>query len=321
MPQDTPPLNKHSKPLVSIIVPVYNGADLISKTTHNLLQQSYQNIELILVNDGSTDDSGTIINELAKLDYHVKSFHKTNGGIASARNYGILKASGKFIALCDQDDFWNPEKLTKQMPLFDNPNTGLVFCGEIIERINDKEITIPIKNKKKGRVFQYLIQSNFIGSLDTVIRKTLLKQVNGFDPDRRLMGVDDWHLWLKLSLITEFDYVPEALSIHVTHGNNYSKKEDLMHQAELICIEKIRSETGAQQYKINWQNVINTTHQNYLNSYINNGDLYNAKRTCKLIIDNKPLQLLIYFKQFILTTIPYTFFQQLQNIKRKITST
>jgi glycosyltransferase involved in cell wall biosynthesis len=119
--------------LVSIVIPVYNGAEYIEKTVDSILSQQYSNFELLLVNDGSSDSSKEIIDALVIRDARVKTFHKENGGVAAARNYGIDKAEGKLIAFCDQDDLWLPSKLSKQIPLFDNEQVGLVYCGAIAQ--------------------------------------------------------------------------------------------------------------------------------------------------------------------------------------------
>ena len=93
------------EPLVSVIVPVYNVEKYLEKCVYSLLQQTYKNIEIILVNDGSTDESGKMCENLAQEDDRIKVFHKKNGGLSDARNYGVERATGEYIGFVDSDDY------------------------------------------------------------------------------------------------------------------------------------------------------------------------------------------------------------------------
>lgn len=117
------------KPLVSIIVPVYNIERYIKKCLESLCRQSYSNIEIIIVDDGSTDSSGEICDGFAVGDARVKVFHKKNGGLSSARNYGILKAKGEYIALVDGDDFVKKDFIEAMVKKAKEKDADLVICG------------------------------------------------------------------------------------------------------------------------------------------------------------------------------------------------
>ena len=99
----------------SVILPVYNGDDVsdFSEALNSILNQTYQDFEIILVNDGSIDKSGIICDEYVKIDSRIFSFHKINGGVSSARNYGIEKSNYKYIAFIDADDFWEKDFLSE----------------------------------------------------------------------------------------------------------------------------------------------------------------------------------------------------------------
>ena len=125
-------------PTVSIIVPVYNAQDYLSKCIDSLLNQNYDDFELILVNDGSKDNSGQICDEYAKADNRIKVIHKENGGVSSARNCGLDKACGKYIMFCDSDDFVKEEFCTPLINLANEDEDCLVFAG-ITELWDDKE--------------------------------------------------------------------------------------------------------------------------------------------------------------------------------------
>lgn len=114
---------------LSIIIPVYNGAQYIEKTVHGVLDSSYQNLELLLIDDGSTDTSLIICRKMALSDSRIKVYHKGNGGIASARNYGLDHASGSYIGFCDQDDMISVEMYQKMIDRLTSDRSQAAVCG------------------------------------------------------------------------------------------------------------------------------------------------------------------------------------------------
>jgi len=258
--------------LVSVVIPVYNGAEYLEATVNTILAQDYDNVEILLINDGSKDNSEQLINTLVENNSSIKGFHKQNGGVAAARNYGIERASGEFVAFCDQDDFWLPTKLNKQVPLFENPKVGLVYCGAIADYAHlNKQDKPDFERKYRGDVFDKLIQVNMFTCCTAIARKSLLQETQAFDDERSLMGVDDWLAWLKLSLVCELDFVPEHLAIHVFHGDNYSSNEEKMHAAELVCLTKIQPMAEKHNKLVDWNEIKQNLHVRYANTYIYNG--------------------------------------------------
>ena len=171
-------------PLISVVVPVFNGERYLQKTVDSILSQTYKNIEIILVNDGSTDNSSNVIKTIAKRDSRVKPIHVKNGGVAAARNVGLGFSSGDFIAFCDQDDLWLPDKLAKQIPLFENLDVGLVYAGAKAQYNNFKLTVEPdISKMKRGSVFNALVEENIPTCCTVVIRRSSLSSIGGFDPD------------------------------------------------------------------------------------------------------------------------------------------
>ncbi|MEN3365124.1 MAG: hypothetical protein V7606_2398, partial [Burkholderiales bacterium] len=96
---------------VSVIVPAYNAAATIERTISSVLNQTYSDLEILVVNDGSTDETTALVQRIAEVDRRIKLLQKANGGLVSARNHGIAHASGEFIAPIDADDLWHPEKI------------------------------------------------------------------------------------------------------------------------------------------------------------------------------------------------------------------
>ncbi|MDP4536365.1 glycosyltransferase family A protein [Alkalimonas collagenimarina] len=302
---------------VSVIVPVYNGATYINKTVDSLLQQTYTDFEVILINDGSTDCSAQIINDLASTYESVRAFHKENGGVACARNFGIDKAKGDLIAFCDQDDLWLPNKLEHQVPLFENEAIGLVYCGAIAHHTNDnREVRSDFSSHSRGMVFDQLIYENMFTCCTVIARKSAILAVGGFDEDRSLMGVDDWHLWLKIANQFEFDFAEKHLAIHVFHGENYSSNDEKMHAAELVCLDKIRDSIDLSAREVDWSKVKSEVHKKYAACYLYNSDFRKAGRSLKdanaAFFDFKVL-----IKSILLLILPTLVLSYSQKLKRR----
>lgn len=304
--------------LVSIVIPVYNGSQYLEKTLTTILEQDYKRIEIILVNDGSTDTSAELINRLVEKDGRISGYHKENGGVAAARNYGINRASGELIAFCDQDDFWLSNKLSKQLSLFQNEKVGLVYCGAIAEYTHlNKKDKPNFEKQYRGDVFDKLIQVNMFTCCTVIARKNLLQEVQAFDDDRELMGVDDWLAWLKLSLVCEFDFVPEHLAIHVFHGDNYSSNEEKMHAAELVCLDKIQPMAEKHNKSVDWNEIKENLHVRYANTYIYNG-MFNLAGDTLLQASQLKRNGKLLFKGRLLKVVPNFIWRFMQKTKRAI---
>tara|TARA_B110000211_G_C14090667_1_gene558865 strand:+ start:124 stop:1047 length:924 start_codon:yes stop_codon:yes gene_type:complete len=304
--------------LVSVVIPVYNGAEYLEATVKTILAQDYDNIEILLVNDGSKDGSEQLINTLAENNSNIKGFHKQNGGVAAARNYGIERANGELVAFCDQDDFWLPTKLSKQVPLFENPKVGLVYCGAIADYAHlNKQDKPSFERKYRGDVFDKLIQVNMFTCCTAIARKSLLQETQAFDDERSLMGVDDWLAWLKLSLVCELDFVPEHLAIHVFHGDNYSSNEEKMHAAELVCLNKIQPMAEKHNKSVDWDEIKQNLHVRYANTYIYNG-MFNLAGDTLLEASRLKNNGKLSLKGRLLKVVPNFIWQTIQKIKRKL---
>jgi glycosyltransferase involved in cell wall biosynthesis len=306
------------QPLVSIIVPVYNGTKYLERTVKTLVGQSYENFELLLINDGSTDNSNDLIVKLASSDNRIKPLNKVNGGIANARNYGIKHAKGEFVAFCDQDDFWLPEKLTRQIPLFENKKVGLVYSYSI------KEFTFPIskkvivsKNNGRGKVFNSLVFENLVPTCSVVVRKSVFDQAGLFNEKRELMGVDDWDVWLRCSLVTDFDFVDEALAIHVFHGQNFSSNNKVMHMAELFCLKELKIFVNFNNIQLteNWDLIERSIHLKYYKDYLNES-LFSLAEKSLQDANTLKFSLPIFLKYNLLSVTPNILLHKLQKIKR-----
>lgn len=198
-------------PVVSVIIPTYNRAHSIGKSIKSILTQTYQNFEVIVVDDRSTDNTEEIVKSFN--DPRIKYIqHQHNSGAAIARNTGIENSLGRYIAFLDSDDEWLPAKLAKQVELLQQskPEVGVVYTGlEIINELNQvKRIKVPTY---RGSLQNILLFANVVGTPSTVmVKREYLQQVKGFDPDI-LQFAADADLWVRLSKYCEFEVISEVL--------------------------------------------------------------------------------------------------------------
>src|SRR4030066_2069221 len=151
------------RPGVSVIIPTYNRARFIERAIRSVLNQTYQNFEIIVVDDASTDDTEERVRRLLPNGRRLKYVrHDINRGAGAARDTGIKNAAGEYIALLDSDDEWLPEKLEKQLQVFKesrDEKLGLVYCGVVL--IKDNQKVGERLSKEKGYVFEKLLERNF----------------------------------------------------------------------------------------------------------------------------------------------------------------
>ncbi len=193
--------------LVSVVIATYNMGQYLPQAVRSVLAQSYANVEIQIVDDGSTDDTAQVVRRW-EADERVHVQRQPNGGQAQARNRGVASSRGRYVAFLDADDEWLPHKLSRQMPLFAAPQVGVVFsdyeCMDGEGRTLTKEPTLMYR----GRVSAALLIDNFISFQTAVVRRECLERHGAFDESVR-MG-DDYDLWLRLSAHYEFDFVPES---------------------------------------------------------------------------------------------------------------
>jgi glycosyltransferase involved in cell wall biosynthesis len=203
------------KPFVSVILPTFNRAHLILRAIRSVLSQTYRNIELIIVDDGSTDGTDNVVDTISDRRIKYVRFER-NKGACVARNTGISIAKNDYIAFQDSDDEWHPAKLEKHMKVFEKSDSkvGVVYSGYF--KITDhKRIYLPSKDipQKDGNLSKVLgvnaVYKNFVTTSASVVRKSCFKRVGAFDP--QLPRFQDWELWIRISKLYEFRYLDEPL--------------------------------------------------------------------------------------------------------------
>jgi glycosyltransferase involved in cell wall biosynthesis len=205
---------KKRQPLVSVIIPYYNGSKYIEQCLDSVFAQTYKNYEIILVDDCSTENSKEVLAKyLPKIRYYRMT--ENHGRPAPVKNFAISKSKGELIAFLDQDDWWEPTKLEKQVPLFKEENVGLVFSNaSIYEEKSGKKIgnfftSISLSSAAEA-VSRRLFLENFIIACTVVIRKEVFKIVGGFDENYKT--ADDYDLSYRISKISELRVVNESLA-------------------------------------------------------------------------------------------------------------
>lgn len=210
--------------LVSIITPTYNSACFLAETIDSVLNQSYRNWELLIVDDGSADDTLLIAKKFAERDIRVKVFSLgyNSGGPATPRNYGIRHAQGDYIAFLDSDDIWLAEKLQKQVDFLEkNPDVFLLYAQCIVER-DGKQLKIAPENPKKGYIFKQLLYCNLIDCLTVIMRNRKENNSYFFDEDKRLVAVEDYAMWIAIAYKEQIGFLKEPLAVYRIHSAGIS---------------------------------------------------------------------------------------------------
>ena len=188
-----------SSPTVSVVVPTHNRADLIGETLKSILDQTFDDFELIVVDNGSTDGTDRIVEAIgdSRIRYH---WQEDSGLPANSRNVGIGMALGRYVAFLDSDDLWLPEKLELQVRCFEeHPDAGLVYGDAVYTGQTEKEGKSLIRGMIEGRVFDDLLVFNRIPTLTVMMRTLCLDEVGLFCEDPELRGAEDYHLWLRIA--------------------------------------------------------------------------------------------------------------------------
>lgn len=210
--------------LVSVVIATYNCRRYLGQAIESVLGQTYQHLEVHVVDDGSTDGSKEEV-ERFLVDPRVRYHYQPNAGQTAAKNHGIRKSRGEFVAFCDADDIWLPEKLAAQVPLFaDNDGLGVVYSRAAL--IDERGVPLePDRSDEpgfpSGRVTAHLFKLNFVPFGTAVVRRRCLDELGAFD-ERYLMSID-WELWLRISLYYDFLFVDTETYVYRVWPGQMSK--------------------------------------------------------------------------------------------------
>lgn len=220
---------------VSIIMPAYNAENYIEASIKSVLDQTYLKWELIIVDDGSTDNTAKIVKELLDKDIRIQYYYQENGKQGKARNFGISKSNGVYLAFLDADDLWLPEKLEIQIEEIQEKKVDLVFSDSYVFN-NDEAFDISKKMNIPSEVFydktsvKLFLKGNRIPILTVLVKREKVIYVGGFSEELDIQNVEDYHLWLKLLISKCVFYSSNyILTKYRVHANSATSADKIVH--------------------------------------------------------------------------------------------
>lgn len=224
--------------LVSVVIPVYNAEKHLEATLASVFAQTYQNIEIVAVDDGSQDRSVSILEQYPD---RVRVIKQSNKGAAAARNRGVREAKGEWIAFIDADDLWTDDKVQRQLEAcgqFDWSHTDSIFLGGVNDGCKDSDFTA----KYQGNVLNKLVCGNFIGTSSCMIRRKVFLESCGFNESLR--SIQDWELWVRISKYHAIGYLDTPSMIYRVHSISTSRNTRKTLPRHLEVIEMVFAPGG-----------------------------------------------------------------------------
>ena len=223
-------------PITSVIIPTYNRWPLVAEAVDSVLAQSFQDIEIIVVDDGSTD--GTT-NRLAKFDGRLRLFTTTGRGVAAARNFGVSQAQGCYVAFLDSDDLWLPGKLETQIAFLDrHPEIQICQTDEIWVRNGVRVNPKAMHRKPSGDIFVRSLDLCLISPSAVMMTRELFQRIGGFDESFPVC--EDYDLWLRVTSVYSVPLIPEALVVkRGGHADQLSRSLWGMDRYRVLALQKI----------------------------------------------------------------------------------
>jgi len=233
--------------LVSAIVPAYNAAKTMAETLQSVRAQTHRNLEILVVDDGSEDETVRVAETQAAEDKRVRVIQQPNGGVAAARNTGIRAARGQFVAPIDSDDIWAPTKIARQVELMQaNPNATLCYTWWACIDQRGRVTGHGGRHTAHGDALADMCRTNLVGNgSGAMMRKDAVFAAGLYDSslrERCAQGCEDYKLYLALAAAGDVEVVPEFLTGYRTLPDNMSSDVAQMCRSHLIVIEEFRAQ-------------------------------------------------------------------------------
>lgn len=223
------------RPLVTAIIPTYNCTAFLRKAIDSALSQTCSAMEVIVVDDGSTDDTPAVCGSYGD---RIRYIRRANGGTPAARNTGLQAAHGEFVALLDHDDQWLPEKIEKQVEMMaSDGRIGLVHTGGRVVNLASGAMTSEYLPDAESS-YHDLLRWCIVGCATAMMRKSDVDAVGGFD--ETLSGADDWDMWIRLAWRSRVIGIREVLTEIGIHGENQGQRYKRMYPIVKRVITKER---------------------------------------------------------------------------------
>jgi len=236
-------------------MPIYNSSRYLDRSIQSVINQTYTNYQLVIVDDGSTDNSRHVVDKYKSTAHDIKYIYQKNKGIAGARNTGIIHAEGDYIALLDADDVWRRNKLECCMAeILNNTSIGLVHSAFDVIDNNGTTLYQCIKDidEMSGNIYEKLILRKIsIAAVTVLFRKKCCDSIGLFDESKDIMGVDDRDLWIRISSKYNVIYLDKILASWRKHEHNYSGQKNIMIQARIKQLNKLLTSNMIDTYLFN----------------------------------------------------------------------
>jgi len=234
-----------TEPLISIIIPAYNAARFIQRAIESVQCQTLDDWELIIINDGSTDQTQSLVDKAVVNDGRIRCIQQVNRGLSHARNAGLGVANGKFIQFLDADDTLLPRKLESSIRCFRH-NPGIDIVASMVRVIDSASAATTILSVPDKSEMIKLWERNFLAVNAPLVRSELIHRIGLFETKDsglyRLYGCEDWHFWLRASIIgAELTFLPEVLVENYRHEHNMSRRDIEMHLSEIWCLDSLQT--------------------------------------------------------------------------------
>ena len=241
------PISAVDSPKVSVIVPTYNRADRLEKTLNSIVSQTYQDFELIVVDDGSTDKTSKVMKSFPKAQYLSM---KKNSGVSKARNVGLASAKGELICFLDSDDLWNEKKIQIQaLWLENNKDSQVCYTDEIWIRNGVRVNPMDRHRKYSGDIFRHCLGLCIVSPSSVMIRAKLFDEIGNFDES--LPACEDYDLWLRIAVKYEFHFIEEPLIIkYGGHSDQLSRKYWGMDRFRVVALKKLLDQNSLDKEKL-----------------------------------------------------------------------
>ena len=211
-------------PRVSVVIPAYNASQTLKATVKSVFDQTFQDFEIIIVDDGSTKDNTLeLARSIAREDARVQVISQANGGVSSARNAGIEVAVGEYVALLDADDLWVAHKLERQLEIFESDETVTAMqSGAYFVNNNLEIVSVRRCFESKDVLLETLLFQNLPNAMSTtIIKRGVFEKIGYFDVDLPIL--EDWEFMIRLARFCNLKTLAEPLSLYRVHPNNRSK--------------------------------------------------------------------------------------------------
>lgn len=230
-----------NNPLVSVVIPTYNKAQYLKKAIESVLNQTYKAIEMIIIDDGSTDNTQQVVKSFN--DPKIIYIWQKNKGPAAAKNTGIKKAQGKYIAFLDSDDLWLEEKLEKQLEFMEkNPEMSLLGTGCYEIDSQGKILGKKIFPKKNENLQKILIRYNPFIQSSVLVKKEVFDKIKGYDEN--FSESEDYEFWLRVARYYKIANLPELLVMKRYHSENLSPEKDKKQLFYVLRAKRRAIQTG-----------------------------------------------------------------------------